>query len=99
MLVTVLNNQSLFDLAVQLTGDAINALELARDNGLTPSDNLVPGVELKVPEELVKDEGILQYYKNNAIRPATGLTKSNIDDIVGCEGIGCWAIGIDFKVS
>nr|BFF39080.1 hypothetical protein BACY1_08850 [Tenacibaculum mesophilum] len=99
MLVTVLNNQSLFDLAMQLTGDAMNALEMAKDNGLNPSENLVPGVDLKVSEGLVKDEGILQYYKNNAIRPATGLTQSNIDDIIGCEGIGCWAIEIDFKVS
>jgi len=98
-IVTILNNQSLFDIAVQTTGNAVNALEIAKANSLTPSDELVAGAELEIPSNLISDEDIFHYYKANGILPASALTTNNINDLVGCEGIGCWAIGIDFKVS
>lgn len=97
--VTILNNQSLFDISVQLTGTALNALELAQANNKVPSVNLIAGEELIVPNTLVTDDDILRYYQANTLLPASALTQQNQDTITGCEGIGCWAIGIDFKVS
>lgn len=99
MTVTVINNQSLFDLSVQLTGTALNALELAQANNKVPSVNLIAGEELIVPNTLVTEDDILRYYQANTLLPASALTQQNQDTITGCEGIGCWAIGIDFKVS
>lgn len=97
--VTILNNQSLFDISVQLTGTALNALELAEANNKVPSVNLIAGEELIVPNTLVTDDDILRYYQANTLLPASALTQQDQDTITGCEGIGCWAIGIDFKVS
>lgn len=99
MTVTVLNNQSLFDIATQVTGNSLNALVIAQANELNPSDDLVAGDEVEIPKGLVNDEDILRYYQANEILPATALTQTDIDEIQGCEGIGCWAIEIDFVVS
>ena len=97
--VTILNNQSLFDLSIQLTGTALNALEIAKANNIVPSVNLIAGEELIVPNTLVNEDDILRYYQANTLLPASALTQQDQDTITGCEGIGCWAIGIDFKVS
>ena len=99
MQITILHNQSLLDIATQTTGSPLNALLIAQINGLNPSENLVFGSNILIPDELLKDEDIFRYYQKNTILPATALTQSNIDKITGCKGIGCWAIGIDFKVS
>lgn len=97
--VIALYNQSLFDLSVQLTGVAFNALEIALVNNINPTDQLVPGQDYEVPAAVVSDEDVLRYYQANSLFPASSLTTEVIQDIIGCEGIGCWAIGIDFKVS
>ncbi len=72
---------------------------IARPNNVIVDAELPAGFELTIPQNLVNDEDIQRYYKANGILPATALTEQNIQDIVGCEGIGCWTIGIDFKVS
>ncbi|WBX72888.1 hypothetical protein PG913_08220 [Tenacibaculum pacificus] len=95
----VLDNQTLLDIAIQTTGTPLSALLIAKANNLNPSNSLVEGSCILIPLKLIKDQDIYQYYNNNEIIPATALTQTNIDAIIGCEGIGCWAIGIDFKVS
>ncbi len=73
--VTVLNNQTLIDIAIQTTGKAENYLQIAMANNLVPTDKIAPGTILVIPEEIEKDEQIVNYYKANNIQPATALTE------------------------
>jgi len=72
--ITVLNNQSLFDISVQEYGTIEGVFEIALANGLSVTDTLVAGQKLKIPEidqSLVQPE-IVDYYKRNDIHPVTG---------------------------
>ncbi|CAA0158164.1 hypothetical protein [Tenacibaculum maritimum] len=99
MKILVLNKQSFFDLSLIATGDANNALEIASFNSKNPSEFLSPGATIEVPENLTINEQIKDYYATNKLRPATAIGKDEIDIIQGCQGIGCWAIEVDFIVS
>ncbi|MRM95028.1 hypothetical protein D1Z98_08620 [Riemerella anatipestifer] len=91
---TVLHNQSFLDLALQHTGKATNAFAIALANGKSMTDDLEAGSEIKITTE-DQNKDILNYYTAKVIQPATAITEV----VEKCEGIGCWAIGIDFKVS
>ncbi|MFL0089886.1 hypothetical protein [Tenacibaculum maritimum] len=97
--VKVLNNQSIIDLSIQITGSVYNAVLLAGHNNLSLTDQLIPGQTLQVPQAMVYDAKTLEYYTKNYLEPATGLSDNDKDVIDGCEGIGCWTIGMDFRVS
>ncbi len=99
MTVTVLDNQCYQDLAIQLTGTVGNALLIARANNEAPSQDIIAGADIIVPEGLINDQDILRYYQANSILPATDLNQDAIDKVIGCEGIGCWRIGLDFIIS
>lgn len=98
-MVVVLHNQTLLDIATQVTGTPNNALHISRYNGLIPSEEIKAGSVLKIPNNLINDEDIKRYYQANNILPATALTELQRDEITGCEGIGCWGIEVDFIVS
>ncbi len=91
-------NQSLFDVAIQLTGSAENAFNLAQSNGLELSKELAAGDTLVIPK-IEKTSELYNFYELNQIKPATALSSGDKDRLNDCEGIGCWAIEIDFKVS
>lgn len=99
MTITALNNQNYQDLSIQLTGRVDNALLIAKENGVAPSEKITAGTTIYVPEDLVNDEDIFRYYDSNEILPATGLSQINIDEVEGCQGVGCWRIGVDFVIS
>ncbi len=72
--ITVLNNQSLFDISVQEYGTIEGVFEIALANGLSVTDKLTVGQKLKIPEidpALIQTE-IVDYYRRNDIHPATG---------------------------
>lgn len=94
--VTVLNNQSLADLAIQECGTLEAVLELAIANGISVSDTLRPGQVLSIPEVDGNDDAA-RYYKANALKPASAVAEGF--DIPRKEGIGYWAIETEFKVS
>lgn len=96
--ITVRNSQSLFDIAIQTTGIASNAFLIAQENGITPTDNLTVGSTLTIPDEVTTDVTIQNYYSQQNILPATSLTQSEQDIIIGVQGIGYWVIGSNFKV-
>lgn len=98
MIITVLHNQSLIDLAIQTTGDPANAIFIAQANDMAISDEVEAGAELTIPELILNDD-IKRYYEANKIQPATALTQEQKDEVTGCEGIECWAIEVDFVVS
>ncbi len=97
--IIIRNNQSLFDIAIETTGVASNALSIAKANDLEPTEVLKVGNTLIIPESLTKDTAIKDYYSQNDIHPATGLTKSEIDIIDGLQGIGYWVIDNNFEVT
>lgn len=66
--------QTLFDLSLQLYGNAEGAFSLAKDNGLEMTSELSPGqVVLKVAEQ-PEDKQVLKYYTWSRTEPATAIT-------------------------
>ena len=67
----VKDNQTLIDIATQYLGSADAAFELAVLNGLSPTVDLVTGMELMLPDIINAD--VVTYYKNKALCPATAV--------------------------
>jgi hypothetical protein len=68
----VLSGQTILDIAIQSCGGIEAAFDLAMLNGLNPTDDLIPGQELILPD--VIDSDVQQYFQNKNIHPATLLT-------------------------
>jgi len=66
-----LQGQTLFDIAIQSCGGTEAAYALAKLNGLSVTDELVPGQELVLTD--IVNPGIALYFKNKNIHPATLL--------------------------
>ncbi len=103
MKITILHNQSIIDIAVQVTGKAENALQIAKENGFEITDDVKAGtvlvLELKDKNLKIKiDTDIVNYYKANDIKPACGLTENDKQILQKLEGISVWAIGVDFLI-
>lgn len=94
----ILHGQSIFDVSLQNCGTIEGVFELAVQNNLSITDNLVTGLILQI-NGVLTDDDILDYYKVKNIQPATGLTHEISEEIIDCEGIGCWIIEDNFKVS
>jgi hypothetical protein len=73
--ITVLHNQSLLDIAIQTTGKAENLLKIATENNLVPTEPLMPGAVLTIPDTVEMDTEIVKFYGANGIVPATALTE------------------------
>ena len=92
----VLQGQTLIDIAIQELGSAEGAYGLAALNGLSVTDELVPGLELQLPT--VTNKSISDYYTNKGIKPATYITANTIlPENEG--GVEFWAIETEFLVS
>lgn len=99
-MITVLNNQSLFDISIRYTGTIENAFKIAVANGLSLTDELEPGAQLIIPSDVEMNNDVVSYFSAKGIQPATGLTEYdlNIANTVQ-RGIGYMQIGKTFKVS
>lgn len=97
MKINVLPLQSLLDIAIQHTGAVENTFALAVANGLSLTDDLPAGTEIKLPDSVNKDSDVLNYYSAKSIQPATAVIM--LPEAERLEGIGYWAISVDFKVS
>jgi len=97
MKVKVLHNQSLFDIAIQHTGDVMNAFEIAKENSLSITSYVVPGYELTVPNGVAFNREIHNYYTSKGVKPATDVfVMADTPETQG--GISYWAINKDFEV-
>lgn len=65
-------DQSIVDIAIQHCGSAEAAVEIATLNGISVTDNIVPGTILKLPA--VANKPIVEYYAAGNIIPATALS-------------------------
>jgi hypothetical protein len=73
MVVKALNGQSLPDIALQYTGMAQTAIEIARANRIDITDCLSPGTEIIIPDDIATNRNITGYYANKNITPATAV--------------------------
>ena len=90
---TATYRQTLLDIAVQHTGNAANAVEIAAENGLSLTGDVEPGTEIALPTD--PDKAVVNYYSVNGYQPATALGES----VVIYGGINYMGIEIDFVVS
>jgi len=90
---TVKDNQSWFDLALQITGTIENLFDLF---GATDAIDTMPTVGriVKTNEIDTADNLVVNYYASNAITPATWLSSIYATG----DGIGYWIIENDFIV-
>lgn len=72
--VKIYNNQNLLDIAIQTTGGLDALFEIAMNNGISVSQQLVPGTELKIKQPAT-NAVVLNYYERNKILPATAGNK------------------------
>ncbi|WP_314918036.1 hypothetical protein [Capnocytophaga gingivalis] len=99
MIVTVLHNQSLLDLALQHTGTIESIFEFAEANALNISDDVVAGKTLILPAEAFTNKDILAYYTAKNLQPATAFSKEDEQVFERLEGISIWAINLDFVIT
>ena len=94
--VKVLYGQTWLDLAVQETGDATRAMEMAILNDVSMTDSLTAGESVLAPDPERGKKSVVLLFTDKANAPAS-------EDIVGemksnGEGIEYWAIEKDFVV-
>ncbi len=94
----VRQGQNLLDIALQSTGNAETALDIALANGLCLSDDLTVGLPIDIAGTLAVNENVRNTYRTQTIYPATGITAANTAD-APFEGIEFWAIEYDFIIN
>ncbi|MDM1557050.1 hypothetical protein HX126_21070 [Chryseobacterium indologenes] len=97
MEVTVLHNQSLLDIAIQYTGNVGNSVYIAMSNGLSASEQLIPGMVMKIPDDLVIEKTMVDYFKIRQ-HPPIATKSSNEVQIKPLSGINYWEIESTFEV-
>lgn len=95
--IKVYNSQSLFDIAIQEDGSFL-AFEWAFENGLSVTDELIPGQELKAPKSIYRNADVANYFNDKNQKLTTALSKSIIDELIPEIGIGSMKIGKTFIV-
>lgn len=69
MTIKVRDRQSIWDIALQVCGDAEAAFAIAELNDVSLSEQLAVGTTLKVPS--VMEKRVVEYYAQNKIVPAS----------------------------
>ena len=75
MTIKVRDRQSIWDIALQVCGDAEAAFAIAELNDVSMSEQIYPGTEIEVPS--VMERRVVEYYKQNSIEPATMVEDTN----------------------
>ncbi len=96
--ITIIDKQNLLDIALQASGTIESVFEIALQNQVSITDEVAPGVGLMIPDGLIQNKDVLNYYIQQTILPATGSNNENLGVEV-LEGIDYWAIGDTFIVS
>jgi hypothetical protein len=85
MQVIAIDNQTLLDIAVQTTGNAVNFLKIALENNLVPTAPIAPGTVITIPVNVEKKEAIIRYYLENNVVSATALNEALSNAELTCE--------------
>lgn len=96
--VTVKQGQTLPDMAMQTLGSMEGLFALALLNGLSITDDLVVNqvINADIPPY---SKTVLKVYADNGYFPASGVNPPNTGIPAQLQGIGYWAIDVDFIVS
>lgn len=97
-MVTILSNQSLFDISIRYTGTIENAFKIAVANGLSLTAELEPGAQLIIPADVEMNNDVISYFAAKRIQPATGFEYAEIEVTPELEGISYWIINKNFIV-
>lgn len=89
------DNQSLLDLAIQYSGTATVAFDLALVNGKSITEDLTVGEILTDLHISYGVESIVKYFLDNKFLPATAITDAFIDELNEL-GIGEMIINVNF---
>lgn len=74
--ITVDNNQSIWDIAIQYYGSVDGVQQLMIDNPTTINfnDPIVPGTKLIIRDEFVKNKPIVDYFTKKGLNLATAVS-------------------------
>lgn len=98
MKITVLNNQSVFDIAVRYCGNPLAAFNIALLNSISVDTSLSPGSEIEIPE-FPQGKSVVDYFKSKNHQPATAWNPISDGGQPKPEGISYWAISDDFIIT
>ena len=98
MEITVLHNQSLFDIAIQHTGSVENAFAIAAANDMSITCFLQSGSKIIIPSDVKMNNDVKNYFDAKKIQPATGTTEGTENGTEELEGISYWIINKNFVV-
>lgn len=73
MKVTVIQGQSLVDVAMRVYGSAEGVFALAEENGLSVTDEIFPGQVLSYEPANVIEKSVSDYYDANGVSPVTAF--------------------------
>lgn len=74
--ITAMNKQSWLDISMQYLGGVKNAQKLAFFNESSLTDEITPGQKIIIPQMLIEDTEIMEYFKTNNIQIASDLNES-----------------------
>lgn len=97
-MIYAIENQSVFDVAVQESGSVLAAFDWALKNGLSLTDDLEPGQQLISPNSNFINADVAGYFKGKKQMIATGFNIENGQSIIPTLGIGTMRIGTTFIV-
>lgn len=97
--VKILSGQSLFDIAIQYTGDAINTYAIAQINDRSITDCLLLDDVITIPNDLLISVKEIKYLSNLGIIPATCITNEIDKELLPELGIGLMAVGTTFIIA
>lgn len=92
----ILYGQTSLDMAIQELDDVERLFEIAIDNDISITDDLVPGTQLLVGDPDKSVRNIVQLFSDPANAPASADEEQLVNSRL--EGIGYWKIENDFIV-
>lgn len=96
--ITILSGQSLFDIAIQYTGDVANAFAIASLNQISITDKLSAQDSVLIPDSLITATREIKYLKSVGVIPATAINQDQQIVLLPELGIGTMTIGTTFIV-
>lgn len=97
-MIYTIENQSVFDVAIQENGSVLSAFSWAVKNGLSITDELTPGQQLISPNSDFINADVVGYFKGKKQMIATGFNIADGQSIIPTLGIGTMRIGTTFIV-
>lgn len=97
-MIYAIENQSVFDVAVQESGSVLAAFDWALKNGLSLTEDLAPGQQLISPSSDFINADVAGYFKGKKQMIATGFNIADGQSIIPTLGIGTMRIGTTFIV-